>query len=145
MSLAAAFFLHGVALAAPEPATEPAVQVLEGLELSSEIRLVDAGQAPRKVLRYAPRPGASVDVEMVSRQSMDMKMLGPDGTAMSLPGAGDLSPTMVIGMHQEVGQPLANGFLPVTVRYTTLDVTDVAPELKQAMLAENPLKPGTGL
>lgn len=142
MSLVSAFLLHSVAVAAPDPGADAAAKVLEGLELSMEITLVEAGAEPRKVLRYNPKPGASMDFEMVNTQKMKMEMIGPDGTPMPMPGMGDMTPTMVMGMHQEVGQPVANGFVPVTVGYTNMDVTGVAPEMKGAMLAG--LKPLEG-
>jgi len=135
MSLVSVFLLHGLAIAAPDPGADATAKILEGMELSVELTLVEAGAEPRQVLRYRPKPGSKVDLEMVNTQQMKMEMIGPDGTAMPMPGMGDLSPTMIMGMHQEVGQPVDNGMIPVTVGYTEMSVTGVPDEMKGAMLA----------
>jgi hypothetical protein len=42
---------------------------------------------------------------------------------------------MIMGMRQEIGQPVANGLIPVRVGYTEMSVTGVPDEMKGAMLA----------
>ena len=140
MSIVAPLVLGAVAFAIPPSASPPsasevASEVMADFQMEMDVKLLDAGAKPRRVLRYQPKPGSSVDLEMVNRQSMKMEMIGPDGKPIPLPGMGDMSPTSIIGMHQEVEQPVQSGLVPVQIRYTTATVEGVPPEVQQMMLA----------
>jgi hypothetical protein len=135
MSLVASLLLSSVALANPPTAESATARVLEGMQMSMDIKLVDAGAKPHQVLHFQPKPGSVVDLEVVNSQNMKMEMIGPDGQPFPLPGMGDLSPTVIMGMHQEVGQPVQGGLLPVTIGYTHMSVEGVAPEMREPMLA----------
>ncbi len=147
MSLVSAFLLHGLAVAAPGPGADATAKTLKGMDLSVELTLVEAGDEPRQVLRYRPKPGSRVDLEMVNTQQlkMEMEVVGPDGVAMPVPGMGDRSPTTTMAMHQEVGQPVGNGMIPVTVSFTEVSVTGVPDDMKVPMLARTKPLEGTSI
>jgi len=126
--------LASVALAGPSDAT---ARVLEGLELSHELRLEKTGAEPRRVVRFRPTPGKAATYEMKTTQDVTMSLITPDGQAMPMPGMGNLMPTVVMRMSSKVGEPLAAGVTPVTIAYEDARVEGAAPEvqaqIKQSM------------
>lgn len=129
-------FWSVVLLTSPSLAVEPAssaLRALEDIQLSHSITLDDPGAAPRRVVRFVPRPGAGGSYEVVTKQEMGMSLKEPDGSAMELPGASARLPTTILSMKNEVGQPLAGGLVPVWVEHLSARVEGGAPDVTAAM------------
>jgi hypothetical protein len=120
-----------------------AARAIEGLQLTAELTLVDAGKGPKRVVKFTPAAGTKASYELVTEQDLSLSMAGPDGEVMEVPGVGQMSPTIVFGVSHSVGQPVADGLVPVNVRYDDVSVRDVPPELAQQMAAG--LEPMKGL
>jgi hypothetical protein len=117
---------------APSAAGPSTAQILEDVTLTQQVALVNAGAAPRAVVRYQPRAGATATYEMRTRTGMDLSMTGPDGQPISIP-LGGMVPTSVLSMKHTVGQPVDNGLIPVRVEQLGARVEGAPPEMSAAM------------
>ena len=129
--------------AAPPPDAELMRTMLEGAELHQTVTLQEAGSKPRRVVVFDPRPGAKASYRMESSQTMEMSVVGPDGNRMTIPGL-DMAPVTGFTMYTEVGEPLAMGQVPVSVRYGEVSVTGVPAVMGEQMLASLKVLDGLG-
>jgi hypothetical protein len=116
-------------------AQEIAMGIMGDMKLRQNVTLNTNGAEPRQVIRMHPKPGSQASYTMANKQKMGMSMTGPDGSVIPLPGMDEMSPKVVIGMKNTVGQPLANGLVPVDISYTKIGVEDVPAEVKEQMMA----------
>lgn len=124
-------------------AAEVARTVAESLTFDQKTKVLDAGAEPRAVLRYRPEPGATATFEIVSRSAIDMSMTLPDGSTLAVP-MGNAMPAIVMTTRNTVGQPAANGFVPVRIEQlgSRIDgpaAPEVADAIRQSLGATNGL------
>lgn len=110
----AALSLSGSASAGPASSSAAASGMLEGMTFDVAMTLVDPGAAPRTVLRFHPRPGATATYETRSTMQMDLSIAMPDGQKVAMP-LGEALPTMVMTAKNTVGNQLPNGMFPVRI------------------------------
>ncbi|HTL55919.1 MAG TPA: DUF6263 family protein [Candidatus Limnocylindrales bacterium] len=124
--------------AAPAPATaanekQPADAANKPAETrsGSEIKLLEAGNEPRKVLRLHPKPGDKQVVQMTLKMGMGMKIGEMENPAVKLPG-------MTMTLSSNVKSVSEQGDVTTELTMTDADITDepgVMPQVVDAMKA----------
>src|SRR5688572_28754139 len=103
----------GLVLVATSFATPPTADRFDEIAFDQELKVVSTGAEPRTVLAYKPKPGTVATYEVVSTTALDMSMKMPDGSTMNVPMGLGAIPSLVVSMRNTVGQPVANGLVPV--------------------------------
>lgn len=133
MVLALAVLSSPVALAeepaAPANAEEAAAAMMADTKLEMSIKVQKAGAKPRRVVKFDPQPGATASYAMVTDQKITMKMDTPQGP-MEIPPMGSV---MTMPMTTTVGEPTANGLIPLQVTYGTPSVESANPMMQSQM------------
>jgi len=90
----------------------------------AQVKLLEAGAAPRQVLRLHPKPGGKQSVTMKIKMGMNMKMGEMENPAVKLP-------SMVMAMDVEVQEASSEG----DIKYSLL-LTDATVEPEEGVLPQ---------
>lgn len=115
------------------PTDEAVSEMMSKVQIEQKLELVDAGKGKKRLVGFAPRPGATSTTRMSNSQEMEMTIIGPDGKAVPLPNMGQMQPTMTFTINTVVGEPRDNGMIPVDYTYGPAEVSNVPPEMASSM------------
>jgi len=133
--LTVALLSSSVAFAAEPSPLDGTARVLADLKMAHELTVKETGDGDKRVIKLAPEPGAEKRYQLVTAQDLSMTMTGPDGSETPMPQMPGMNPTVVFDISHEVGQPVAEGLVPVAVTYTDVNLDgDVPPAVATQMM-----------